>query len=193
VDFGRLIVRSQALTDWKHQAPGIRKRSQTAGVKCENYIRRLISKKIMKGEKNMTETRARYYKMLFLISSAYDILLGIIFIFFYKASFDLLRISEKLPQFGGYLSLIGAFLFVIGVAYYLIYLGDLIKNRDLILVGILYKLAYCTTTFFYFVIGQVPHMLFVSLFGVIDFIMFLLMMECYIFINKINKDSATIS
>jgi hypothetical protein len=141
----------------------------------------------------MTETRAKYYKMLFLISSVYDILLGIIFIFFYKAVFELLKISEKLPQFGGYLSLIGAFLFVIGVAYYLIYRGDLIKNRDLILVGVLYKLAYCTTTFFYFVIGQVPHMLFVSLFGVLDFIMFLLMAECYIFIIKINKDSTTIS
>lgn len=141
----------------------------------------------------MTETRAKYYKMLFLISSVYDILLGIIFIFFYKAVFELLKISGKLPQFGGYLSLIGAFLFVIGVAYYLIYQGDLIKNRDLILVGVLYKLAYCSTTFFYFAIGQVPHMLFVSLFGVIDFLMFFLMAECYVFIIKINKDSTTIS
>jgi hypothetical protein len=140
----------------------------------------------------MTESRIKYYRTLFLTASVYDIILGIIFIFFYKSAFELLGISEKLPEFGGYLSLIGAFLFVIGVAYYLIYRGDLIKNRDLILVGIFYKLAYCATTFFYFAFGQVPHMLFVSLFGVIDFIMFILMTECYIFIRKINKGSTTI-
>jgi hypothetical protein len=141
----------------------------------------------------MDNSRIKYYKSLFLIASVYDILLGIVFTLFYRSAFALLKISDTLPKFGGYLSLIGAFLFVIGIAYYLIYRGDLIKNRDLILVGVLYKLAYCVTTFFYFAIGQVPHMLFVSLFGVIDFIMFLLMTECYIFLGKISKDFTTIS
>jgi hypothetical protein len=141
----------------------------------------------------MNKSRIKYYKTLFLIASVYDILLGIVFTLFYRAAFDFLKISDTLPKFGGYLSLIGAFLFVIGIAYYLIYRGDLIKNLDLILVGLLYKLAYCAITFFYFAIGQVPHMLFVSLFGVIDFIMFLLMTECYIFLTKISKDSARIA
>ena len=140
----------------------------------------------------MGESRLKYYKMLFLIASVYDILLGVVFIFFYKFAFELLRISEKLPEFGGYLSLIGAFLFVIGVAYYLIYRGDLIKNRDLIMIGALYKLAYCTITFFYFAIGEIPHILFISLFGVVDLIMFIMMVECYIFICKIDRDAITI-
>ncbi len=132
----------------------------------------------------MSELRRKYYKTLFLIAAIYDFILGIVFIFFYKPAFKLLGISEALPEFGGYLSLIGAFLFVIGVAYYLIYRGDLKANRDLIMVGALYKLAYCLVSFVYFVIGQIPHMLFLGLFGVIDFIMFVLMTECFFFLGK---------
>jgi hypothetical protein len=141
----------------------------------------------------MNELRAKYYKGLFLIASIYDIFLGIVFTFFYKFAFELLGISKTLPEFGGYLSLIGAFLFVIGVAYYLIYRRDLIKNRDLIMVGTLYKLAYCAIAFFYFAIGEIPHMLFLSVFGVVDFIMFVLMGECFIFLGKISRDPVAVS
>ena len=129
----------------------------------------------------------KYYKALFLISAIYDVFLGAVFLLFYKIAFNLLGITEYMPSFGGYLSLIGAFLLVIGIAYYLIYLGDLQRNRDLIKVGVLYKLAYCTTTFYYFVIGQIPHMIFVSLFGVIDLIMFILMLECLVFVGKMGR------
>jgi len=132
----------------------------------------------------MGESRRKYYKTLFLIAAIYDFVMGIVFIFFYKFAFKSLGISEAIPEFGGYLSLIGAFLFVIGIAYYLIYLGDLAKNRDLILVGALYKLAYCLTAFVYFAVGQIPHMIFLYLFGVLDLIMFILMIECYIFLGK---------
>ena len=135
----------------------------------------------------MNELRLKYYKALFLISAIYDVFLGAVFLLFYKIAFNLLGITEYMPSFGGYLSLIGAFLLVIGIAYYLIYLGDLQRNRDLIKVGVLYKLAYCTTTFYYFVIGQIPHMIFVSLFGVIDLIMFILMLECLVFVGKMGR------
>jgi len=132
----------------------------------------------------MGESRRKYYKTLFLIAAIYDFVMGIVFIFFYKFAFKSLGISEAIPEFGGYLSLIGAFLFVIGIAYFLIYRGDLVKNRDLILVGALYKLAYCLTAFVYFAVGQIPHMIFLYLFGVLDLIMFILMIECYIFLGK---------
>jgi hypothetical protein len=138
----------------------------------------------MKKEGKMGESRRKYYKTLFLIAAIYDFIMGIVFIFFYKFAFELLGISEAIPDFGGYLSLIGAFLFVIGIAYYLIYRGDLAKNRDLILVGALYKLAYCLVAFVYFVIGQIPHITFLYLFGVLDLIMFILIIECYSFLSK---------
>lgn len=132
----------------------------------------------------METSRLKYYKGLFLLVAVYDIILGIIFMFFSKSTFEFLGIAEKLPEFDGYLTLIGVYVFILGIAYYLIYRGDLQKNRDLILIGILYKLGYCAVTFYYFIIGNIPHILFLTLFGVIDFIMFLLMLECY---NTISK------
>lgn len=136
----------------------------------------------------MSESKLKYYKGLFLFAAVYDLILGIVFTFFSKSAFDLVGIPEKIPEFDGYLSLIGAFLFVIGVAYYLIFRGDLQKNRDLILVGVLYKLAYFTITFYYFTIGNIPHLIFFALFGVVDLIMFILMAECYITLGKEKRD-----
>jgi hypothetical protein len=133
----------------------------------------------------METSRLKYYKGLFLLVAVYDIILGIIFMFFSKSTFELLGIPEKLPEFEGYLTLIGVYVLILGIAYYLIYRGNLQKNRDLILIGILYKLGYCAVTFYHFMIGNIPHILFLALFGVIDFIMFLLMLECY---NTIGKE-----
>ena len=135
-------------------------------------------------DKLMSESKLKYYKGLFLLAAVYDLVLGIVFTFFPKLAFEFIGIPEKLPEFGGYLSLIGVFLFVIGVAYYLIYRGDLQKNRDLIFVGILYKLSYFLVTFYYFVIQDIPHFIFFGLFGIVDFIMFMLMVECYISVKN---------
>lgn len=131
----------------------------------------------------MSPTREKYYRGLFLTSAIYDGFLGIVFTFFYGRAFEALGIPEQLPQFGGYLSLLGAFVFVIGVAYYLISRGDLRRNLDLILVGTLYKLAYSATVFYYALMGNVPHLIFVTVFGVADLIFFILMAECYIFLR----------
>ena len=132
----------------------------------------------------MKASNLKFYKSLFLTAAVYDLLLGIAFLFFTKSVFDSLGISEKLPEFDGYLHLIGGFLFVIGIGYYLIYKGNLLKNRDLILVGALFKLAYFLVSLYYFYIGDIPHMLFFALFGVIDFIMFVLMFQCYNVLGK---------
>ena len=128
--------------------------------------------------------RLTYYKGLFLFAAIYDLILGVTFLFFSKLAFSILGISEKMPEFTGYLSLIGAFLLVIGFAYYLIYRGDLHKNIDLILIGTFYKLAYASIAFFYFILGNIPHILFFALFGIADLIMLVLMMECYMHLKK---------
>lgn len=132
----------------------------------------------------MRDSKLKYYKRLFFLVAVYDIFLGIVFMFFTKSIFKLLDISEKLPEFDGYLTLIGVYVLILGIAYYLIYKGDLYKNRDLILIGVLYKLGYCMVTFYYFIIGDIPHILFLLLLGVLDFIMFILMAECYYSISK---------
>jgi hypothetical protein len=127
----------------------------------------------------MSPAKEKYYRSLFLIAAVYDVLLGITFTFFPARAFATLGISEKLPAFGGYLMLLGAFVLVIGFAYFLISRGDLRRNLDLILVGALYKLAYSTTAFYYWSQGNLPHIAFAALFGVADAVFFALMAECY--------------
>ncbi|MGA9453005.1 MAG: hypothetical protein WBW41_16875 [Verrucomicrobiia bacterium] len=132
----------------------------------------------------MKPAKEKYYRSLFTIAAVYDILLGITFTFFPERAFDALGIREKLPAFGGYLTLLGAFVFVIGIAYLLIASGDLRRNRDLILVGTLYKLAYSATAFYYWSVGNIPHVIFVALFGVADAVFFILMAECYFSLTR---------
>jgi uncharacterized membrane protein HdeD (DUF308 family) len=127
----------------------------------------------------MSPAKEKYYRSLFMIAAAYDVLLGIMFTCFPARAYDALGIREKLPAFGGYLSLLGAFVLVIGIAYFLIARGDLRRNTDLILVGTLYKLAYSATTFYYWSQGNLPHIAFAALFGVADAVFFALMAECY--------------
>src|ERR1035441_8128676 len=132
----------------------------------------------------MSPAKEKYYRSLFLIAAVYDVVLGITFTFFPARAFDALGIREKLPVFGGYLTLLGAFVLVIGIAYFLIARGDLRRNTDLILVGTLYKLAYSATAFYYWSQGNLPHIAFAALFGVADAVFFALMAECYWSLEK---------
>lgn len=127
----------------------------------------------------MKPAKEKYYRGLFTIAAFYDLVLGVTFTFFPARAFAALGISDKLPAFGGYVTLLGAFVLVIGIAYALISRGDLRGNADLILVGTLYKLAYAATAFYYWAAGTLPHIAFAALFGVADAVFFVLMAECY--------------
>ena len=135
----------------------------------------------------MTPAKEKYYRALFTVAAFYDLLLGVTFTLFPGRAFAALGISEKLPAFGGYITLLGAFVLVIGIAYGLISRGDLRGNADLILVGTLYKLAYAATAFYYFAAGNLPHVMFVSLLGVADAVFFVLMAECYWCLQRQTK------
>ena len=132
----------------------------------------------------MNPAREKYYRFLFSISAIYDFLLGVTFMFFAERAFAALGISDKLPAIRGYLTLLGAFVLVIGIAYFLIARGDLKRNVDLILVGVLYKLAYAGTAFYYWYQGHLPHVAFGALFGVADAVFFVLMAECYMLLKR---------
>lgn len=127
----------------------------------------------------MSATRERYYRTLFWIAAVYDLSLGFVFLFFADPAFELLDAADELPEFTGYVSLIAAFLFVIGIAYVFMAVGDLRRNRDLIAIGILYKLAYAAVAVYYWAIGSYPHIVFVAAFGVADIVFFVLMAECW--------------
>jgi hypothetical protein len=131
----------------------------------------------------MTPERERRYRWLFLTGAVYDIGLGIVFLFFAGWAFDLLDIRDEMPD-GGYVPLIGAFLLVIGIAYWFVYRGDLVENRDLIAVGTLYKAAYSGVGFWVWAFGEVPHVAFVAVFGVADLVFFLLMLDCWLVVRR---------
>ena len=132
----------------------------------------------------MKPAKEKYYRGLFTIAALYDLLLGVTFTFFPARAFSALGISEKLPAFGGYVTLLGAFVLVIGIAYALISRGNLRYNADLILVGTLYKLAYSVTAFYYWAAGSLPHIAFGALFGVADAVFFVLMAECWLRLQR---------
>jgi len=135
----------------------------------------------------MNTTKEKYYRTLFAIAAIYDLVLGITFTFFPARIFLALGIADKMPVFGGYLTLLGAFVLVLGVAYALIAQGDLRHNADLIFIGALYKLAYASTAIFYWMTTGLPHVLFGALFGVADAIFFVLMAECYFAVKRETK------
>jgi hypothetical protein len=132
----------------------------------------------------MKPAKEKYYRILFTIAAFYDILLGLTFTFCPAQAFNALGIGDKLPAFGGYVTLLGAFVLVLGIAYALISRGDLRRNADLILVGTLYKLAYAATAFYYWWAGSLPHVAFAVVFGAADAVFFLLMAECYLCLKR---------
>ena len=130
----------------------------------------------------MSTRREKYYKRIFLAAGIYDTALGIVFTFFHQYPFRWLRI--ELPNSAAYITLIGVFLFVIGIAYFFIYFGELRRNRDLIVVGTLYKAAYSGVAFYYLAVGDIPHILFALAFGVIDIVFLVLFVECLAYLRR---------
>ena len=132
----------------------------------------------------MSPARERWYRMLFWIAAVYDIVLGITFLFFFRPVFEWLGVEDTLPEYTSYVSLVAAFLFVIGIAYVLIAVGDLFRNRDLITIGTLYKVAYFAVALWYLIDGNYPHIIFFVVFGVADAIFAVTMAECRIYLGR---------
>jgi hypothetical protein len=109
------------------------------------------------------------YKTLFLIASLYDVILGIVFFFFFGPVFRGLNVP--LPENTSYLHLSAGFVFVQGVGYWLVY-RNMLRNVDLVAVGALYKAIYTLVAVYYWAIGQLPHAVF-AWFAVFDFLFML--------------------
>ena len=137
----------------------------------------------------MSVTRERWYRILYWVAAIYDLTLVIVFLFFYRPVFEWLGIEDTLPEHISFLSLIAAFLFVIGIAYVFIARGDLVRNRDLVAVGALYKLAYFLVALWYLIGGTYPHIVFFVVFGLADLAFFVTMTECWWFVRRLDAES----
>jgi peptidoglycan/LPS O-acetylase OafA/YrhL len=103
-------------------------------------------------------------KGTFLLTAVYDLLLGFIFLFCYKYAFELLGIT--LPTYPEYLQMSAAFVFVLGIGYLFIYL-HMERNRDLWILGILYKVAYAALVYYYYFVAGTANPAFLYL-AIID-------------------------
>jgi len=83
----------------------------------------------------------------FLISSVYDFVLGIAFLLFYRIIFQYFDIA--VPQFPEYLHMSAAFVATLGIGYFFVY-KNIDRNRDLWLLGILYKLVYVSIVAYHY-------------------------------------------
>ena len=108
-------------------------------------------------------------KKVFLVSAVYDLVLGLIFFFFYGTIFN--YFSIPLPEFPQYLQMSAAFVAVLGIGYYFIY-RNIENNSDLWKLGILYKVIYSSLVLYYYFIAGTSNILFLY-FAIID-ILFLI-------------------
>ena len=131
----------------------------------------------------MSSSRERYYRGIFAVAAIYDLVIGVVFLFFGRLAFDVLNIEDKYPE-GGFVQLLGAFVLVLGVGYYMIWRNDLWRNRDLIAIGALYKLAYTGVGVWIAVFDDLPHVVFLLGFGVADAVFLVVMAECWLYLGE---------
>lgn len=106
----------------------------------------------------------RFFRTFFLVAALYDLILGAVFFVFYGPIFTLL--DAALPNSTSYIHLMAGFVFVQGVGYWFVY-RNMLRNVDIVKLGVVYKAVYSLVTFYYLLIGQLPDPLFAS-FAVFD-------------------------
>ncbi len=112
---------------------------------------------------------ANVFKTFFLVAALYDLILGVVFFFFFGPIFQ--RLSVPLPNNTSYIQLTAGFIFTQGVSYWFVY-RNMVRNTDLVKVGAMYKAIYTLVAAYYWAIGQLPHAVF-AWFAVFD-VLFLL-------------------
>jgi hypothetical protein len=119
----------------------------------------------MSARLELTETtELQRWRLLFTAVGAYDLVLGFAFFWFYQPLFDALDVAE--PETGAYVQLAAALVAVQGISYFVVARRP-VRNVDLVVVGVVYKLAYVGLALYYWVIDELPHGVFLA-FGLVD-------------------------
>jgi hypothetical protein len=96
---------------------------------------------------------ANWIKPLFIVAALYDLLLGIAALFFFKPLYNWFDIT--LPNHDGYVQWGAAVVVIFGIGFWLVAQAPA-RNRDIIKMGILFKVAYTATVLGHFFLGSVP-------------------------------------
>jgi hypothetical protein len=97
----------------------------------------------------------RWIRPLFIVAALYDFLLGAAYFFFYPAFYA--RFGIELPNHPGYVQLNALFVTIMGVGFWMVANAPA-RNRDLIVLGSLFKAAYAGIVFAYWARGLMPSM-----------------------------------
>lgn len=130
--------------------------------------------------KNMDNIKEKYYKALFFLGAIYDWAIGFAFLFFYVPIFSYFDVDYSCHP--AFISLSAAFVFVLGFGYYMIY-KNMKRNRDLVIMGTMYKIAYAGVIAYYLAIGLTPRPVF-TIFGICDFSFAILSIEFLLYMKK---------
>jgi hypothetical protein len=118
--------------------------------------------------------RTSFYRTVFLVGAAYDMILGALFFLVWRPIYDALGVQQ--PGNTAYLHIATAYIFVQGLSYWYVS-RNIIRNLDMVRVGIVYKAIYVGLAAYYLVIGQLLHPVF-AWFAVSDLVFLLLFVTC---------------
>ncbi|MHC4415189.1 MAG: hypothetical protein ACYS0G_07895 [Planctomycetota bacterium] len=98
---------------------------------------------------------AKWIKPLFIIAALYDFILGLAALLFFKPIYNACNVT--LPNHDGYVQWGAAVVVIFGVGFWLVAQAPA-RNRDIIIMGILFKIAYAATVLGHFFGGSIPAM-----------------------------------
>jgi hypothetical protein len=117
---------------------------------------------------------AKWISPLFWLAAAYDGVLGVLFLVAPTWAFEQFDVTR--PNHMGYVQFPAALLIIFGLIFAAI-ASDPVRNRGLIVYGILLKVAYCGVTSYYWLTEGIPVIW--KPFVVIDLVMLVLFVAAY--------------
>lgn len=96
-----------------------------------------------------------WIRPLFVVAGIYDLVLGIAYLFLHRTVFGWFNVL--LPNHPGYVQLNALFVTIFGIGFLLV-AQDPQRNRDIIRLGVLLKLAYSGIVLTYAAMGNMPTM-----------------------------------
>jgi hypothetical protein len=96
-----------------------------------------------------------WIRPLFVIAAAYDLILGFAFILFQRQIFAWFEVTP--PNHMGYVLWGAVVVAIFGCGFWLVARSP-VRNRDIILMGICFKLAYATVVLGYWFLSTIPNM-----------------------------------
>ena len=116
------------------------------------------------------------WKPFFLIAGLYDVLLGVAFFVFGEQILE--WVGMELPPHIAYIQLAAVFIAVQGLSYLLVWV-DPLRFMGLVIIGVVYKLAYSGLALWYLVIGELPNEFFIpwALIDIVFLVGFLLFLR----------------